>query len=106
MNMEWPDYGREGVRTHFDKDGNIVDAEGKRRSFSFDSPEHWRIVTEWYENIPEGGVLCREGSDGGLDVIMEYKEGLDYPFRGLVDSYNKVTPCTKAEILKWAEAAK
>jgi len=45
---------------YLNKAGNLVDDEGCMLSLDFNDYSSWQIYKEpkWYENIPDGGVLC------------------------------------------------
>jgi len=47
-------------RVHLDENGFLVNKNGLLESWVFSEPEKWKIYKEprWYENIPDGGVLC------------------------------------------------
>lgn len=65
----------------------------------FDSPQDWSIykAPEWYDNIPEGGVLCRWGSDGPALIMHGVdKDGWFIDKNG--ETYSDATPLTKQEI--------
>lgn len=59
--------------------------------------------TKWYENIPEGGVLCLCGDHSrdltSYDLIYLYSDGDGaYKFRGDASGYKHAEPLAKPEI--------
>ena len=65
----------------------------------FGRPMDWQIYTkpEWYENIPEGGVLCKWA--GKMLLITDYIPHHENPLKGNCSrSVNEAIPCTKQEI--------
>jgi hypothetical protein len=74
---------------------------------TFQAPENWHIYKkpEWYENIPEGGVLCKvwdyAESVYAYEVIKEYRRSeSDYfhYFKGENANWKNAQPLTKQEI--------
>jgi len=66
------------------------------------SPEFWRIhkKPKWYENIPDGGVLCWVKSEGEEYQIVPTLI-FDYPLEVAADLsvvYENYKPLTKQEI--------
>lgn len=63
----------------------------------------YTVFTPWYENIPEGGVLCwvqdSSNGDGYLEIIHEYEDGNGHPYIATARSpWKFATPLTRAEI--------
>ncbi len=82
------------------KDGALYDPnnlEGADYSFCF--PDRWQIHKEpkWYENIPDGGVLCRT-KDNYTVIVTSYKEDRERPYIALKSREYSVIPLTKTEI--------
>lgn len=61
------------------------------------TPDVWQIYKEpkWYENIPEGGVLCL--TEYGVRKITAY-DGVIYYVGDRINRYEKADPLTKQEI--------
>jgi len=56
-------------------DGALKDIKGKgQEDQTFRAPENWKIYKEprWYENIPDGGVLCRVNGEKTVNSIEDY----------------------------------
>lgn len=55
-------------------------------NWQFDTPKSWEIYKEpqWYDNIPEGGSLCRVRDDISrrwyTDIIIRYTHNTGFPF--------------------------
>ncbi len=85
--------------------GSLLDDEGDKLSLTFTNPEFWQIYKEpkWYENIPDGGVLCwvtdkeypSRAERGNVQLISNFfKDG--FMTRGKSCGY--AIPLTKQEI--------
>ena len=64
----------EGVDVFF-KNGELRTSEGIRCTYTFVYPEDWQIYKEpakWYENIPDGGVLCVCGTSESIRLIESF----------------------------------
>lgn len=79
------------------KNGWVLDQDGFAATYSFCLPEDWSIYSppKWYENIPEGGVLCWVSSD--VARITEYRDEL-FSSGEREASWESVIPLTKEEI--------
>jgi len=88
----------------------LVDDEGSRlKGISFDDYQNWQIYKEpkWYENIPDGGVLCWV-SDSPVryfpnPLIVEFYRKSDAVYKFYVKKdtkYKYAKPLTKHEIQK------
>ena len=56
---------------------------------------------EWYESIPEGGVLCwccDEEDAPTLDIIVHYDAAASYTHEGKRTIWKNATPLTDSEI--------
>ena len=85
--------------------GVTVDKYGQPDYWYFDMPSMWGIYTppKWYDNIPEGGVLCHVWDTDedyvSREVVNKYIQDPHHPF--VVDdgsSYECAAPLTKQEI--------
>ena len=80
------------------KDGYLYNVRQEvRDDWSFNSPIDWEIYKEpakWYENIPEGGVLC--WYKNGISVIYNSTAITLYATEGC--ALSNATPLTKQEI--------
>jgi len=82
------------------------ESKGCRALFNtiFADPEKWKVfkVDKWYENIPDGGVLCWV-NNGHVETIIKYKNF------GFINDYENfredATPLTKQEIQVFMENA-
>lgn len=94
------------------RDGKVFNGDlNKAINLAFMYSEDYKIYTEprWEDKVSEDNpVLCWCWKDRAKYFcrIDDYKADKVYPY---IDSNNVgwkyATPCTKAEILKWAEAA-
>ena len=91
--------------------GENVDINSSLFLLLFDYPEAWQIYKEpkWYENIPEGGVLCW-CTDGVLnfpEIIISYKDETErkFSFRSKDSHYSNAIPLTKQEIQNFMDNA-
>jgi len=89
-----------GEKVKLNNEDRLVWADsGERSHSSFVEPEKWSIYKEpkWYENIPEGGVLC--WVSGNIHVITEYEKLNEYGFKITKSHWCKnPKPLTKQEI--------
>ena len=88
-----------------DEGGLVWVGSGEECHSSFMIIDIWQIYKEpkWYENIPEGGVLCSgnddEDKDDVLCVIEEYfGSKRNYKFRDGDLGWKNAIPLTKQEI--------
>lgn len=85
-------------------DGMVLEEEGDPYFSFFDDCEHWELYKEpqWYDNIPEGGVLCKNEINGprGWEYILvtDYYQGDVAAFVSNIGYVGNVTPLTKEEI--------
>ena len=92
--------------TLIDTDGRIVSFNpngmlmniGEKAGYSFNEPHKWQIYKEpkWYENIPDGGVLCW-CSDEGIVKFVDNITRFNGNYQG-GSAWSKATPLTKQEI--------
>jgi hypothetical protein len=65
----------------------------------------WEIQKEWYEDIPEEGILCWCSSsifELYIEIVTDYIKDNDYPFITLNDDeYKQARPLTPKEIEKY-----
>ena len=85
------------------ENGDLVHNEKNQSiNLSFDAPQDWQIYKEpkWYENIPEGGVLCMcSGVISSFPgIINRYEKENASPYVADSGHYKEVTPLTKQEI--------
>ena len=89
------------------KDDNLDITSIKETHISnaiFKNPNEWQIYKEpkWYENFPDGGVLCwcSDGVNKFVDIIIEHKPENDreYSFRTSNSHWPNATPLTLQEI--------
>lgn len=90
--------------------GDLVDDEMDSIDLDFSDYQNWRIHKEpkWYENIPEGGVLCWICNvevdvfpRNNVEIIKKYKQDTSdgFDFMSINCAYYKrATPLTKQEI--------
>lgn len=69
------------------------------RDIHFHDPEDWKIYKEpkWEDNIPEGGVLCKN-YNGYIFIVKEYREGMQYPYKAVKSCEPEAIPLTLQEI--------
>lgn len=67
--------------------------------FCFIDTSKWTPMkrAEWYEDIPEKGVLCWVGFNQ-VSLIKTYKDGWFYSVSGM---YKEATPLTKEEVMQY-----
>jgi len=78
----------------------LIDTDsGRISNQAFEVPSNWQIYKEpkWYENIPEGGVLCL-CNDGLMVQIKWHEDGVLYKMAGNTYTLDFVKPLTKQEI--------
>ena len=98
-------FNTEGVMYKFDLFGVTLSKE----SWRFDIPHNWTIAvpkaSEWYDNIPEQGVLCwcnGNGTAPAPHIIVKYNPKDVHPFRdnsGYVHTY--AVPVKLDELTKY-----
>ena len=99
-------FNAEGILCRYDVYGTQLEED----SWYFASPNAWTIAvpkaSEWYDNIPEQGVLCWCDSDDmfpDVRIIVGYRP--NHKFYKYVDvndvSYVSATPMTAEEIAKY-----
>jgi len=88
----------DGHEVNITDNGNLT-TRGSITSFVY--PSDWQIHKEpkWYENIPDGGVLCWCYDVGDVAVIRNIKRlnGLNTDQQS-INFWNKAIPLTKQEI--------
>lgn len=95
----------EGILCGYDLYGAIL----AENSWYFDDPTAWTIavpkVPNWYDNIPEQGVLCwctEDGMEPVPRIIVKYFAGTAYPFRTKGgSSHAYAVPATLEELAKY-----
>jgi hypothetical protein len=65
--------------------------------------DEYRIKTEWYEEIPEKGILCWVSDNDvklkrHFDIIYSFDLDLTYPFKGHVHNWIFAEPFTEEEM--------
>lgn len=82
--------------------------------YTFDTPEQWNVfeeVTEqWFDNIPESGILCKvrdlAGDKWMMDNIIGYNCDNTHPFNGMdVSFWKHAIPYTKEELQVFVDNA-
>jgi hypothetical protein len=98
---------RDGLFVRLDFDGNQVDLKGNPVTFSFLNPEIWSEYKEpqWYDNIPNEGVLCWLSSDVTdkkliAGVVIRYENHGKPLFHTNFSSYYHATPVKPEECYK------
>jgi len=82
-------------------DGKLFNDVGEQSVVAFIQPEIWQIFKEskWYENIPDGGVLCycKDRAHDGTRIInvTAYRE--DH-YQSMYSTWKFAKPLTKQEI--------
>ena len=81
----------------------LVYGDSSPASWSFARPQDWSIYTppKWYDNIPDGGVLCWH--DDGVSIIYN-KSGMQFITHRRV-TIPLATPLTKQEIQRLLDNA-
>ena len=82
-------------------DDVLVNHEGLIRDLDFRAPSEWQIYKEpkWYENIPDGGVLCWADEVRDMPaLIIRYSNAEKVFVSGWGARYSRSTPLTKQEI--------
>jgi len=94
-----------GNLAKLNKVGDLVSVEPYEYLLeAFDNSGDWQIYKEpkWYENIPDGGVLCWVKGLGRPTIITtidKYEPIEECPFSSITKvRYQKVWPLTKQEI--------
>ena len=84
--------------------GGFIPSDGYLSQPYFYTTDNWQIYKEpkWYENIPEGGVLCW-CTDGVLnfpEIIVSYKDETErsFSFHSKDSHYQNAKPFTLQEI--------
>lgn len=98
--------GRQSARKFKLKRGKLLCIDGEQEkyvSYDFSYPQNWQIYKEpkWYENIPEGGVLCwvKNGSQYDCVRVTSYEKDVMYGWRTGSGGFDgKPKPLTKQEI--------
>lgn len=78
---------------------------------AFNQPKDWQVYKEpkWYENIPDGGVLCHVADnklDNFIEVVRAYTNSKFYSLNINENEYwLNATPLTKQEIQAFMENA-
>ena len=91
----------------FNSEGSLVNEGGVATNESFKLPEDWEPYTEpeWYENIPEKGILCYV-SDNEIPFLIKlvcrYK---DPKFITETAEWRKAIPLTKQELQEFLDNA-
>lgn len=86
------------------KDGELYNPDAfEVINYQFDRPKDWSIYKEpkWYENIPDGGVLCWTGDCGEIvkDIPSLITNHNGEKFVSVMDClWGKAIPLTKQEI--------
>lgn len=90
------------IKIIMDTDGRIFYSDGDECHVGkLETPTLWKIYTgpKWYENIPDGGVLCWGGSlSTRLISIVGYCHDMDYFIDSLGERWRNATPLTIDEI--------
>ncbi len=98
----------EGIKAKLDNNGYVTQIP---QSFLF--PEQWQIYKEpkWYENIPDGGVLCwvkdGEGKEFNKypEMVINYCDDSTHFFETPNESWMYADPLTKTQIQMFMENA-
>jgi len=103
VRKQWIDEGQPPVQ--FKRtDGTWVDVDSSEISWLLKF-EYRLKPREWYEDIPEHGVLCwvKEGENKRwfADVIIKYYPDDVYPYTSTWSSYKYARPMTKDEAMKF-----
>jgi len=85
-------------KVHLNEEDFLVSERGEILDIKFINPNLWQIYKEpkWYENIPEGGVLC--WVSGNLQIVRAYDKAYEYGFM-ITEGHccKNPTPLTKQE---------
>jgi len=75
--IEYIESGDDNVILNY-QDGQICYQDGRKASFHFSKPDEWKpyVKKEWYEQIHEGGVWCKNSDDNIIEVIKFTKKDL------------------------------
>ena len=92
-----------GVKAKFNKEGELVSREPHNYLLeAFDNSGDWQIYKEpkWYENIPDGGVLCwvTDACMRHPEIIYKYVTGSLGPYKSTETGWSNAEPLTKQEI--------
>jgi len=86
-------------------DGRLVDDEDTSIELDFSAVLSWNIYKEpkWYENIPDGGVLCwvndgRMPSNKHIRIITSFWPDKNHAFWAGDGEWRNAKPLTKQEI--------
>lgn len=88
------------IQARLDASGDLYSPNVDPKDIQFNEPEDWQIYEppKWYDNIPEGGVLCCV-TGGGIGIIRGYEGNRFYENSTKDDAFwTKATPLTKEEI--------
>ena len=93
----------DGTLAKFDSNNNLHDPKFGSLDYNFKFPDCWQIYKEpkWYENIPEGGVLCWIGdNDNSVSVglVIDYDPESKYKFRTRLCGWKVAKPLTFPEV--------
>ena len=93
-----------GDKCWLDEDGYLQSRLSKFGPF-FSNPSAWRIYEppKWYENIPEGGILCWCGDDDDLDEIRIIIKNEDRFIDSDGLAWDIAKPIKKSEINFWED---
>jgi hypothetical protein len=97
--------GWDGDLYYYLVNGQLCNQDNIKRLCTFNIPEQWEIYQEskWYDNIPEGGVLCWVGEGRYLRIITRVLTNTinDYFYRDDGDvGWNSAEPLTCQEVNK------
>jgi hypothetical protein len=93
-----------GEYTYLGEHGNLVNAKGLLAQLAL--ADRYIIYKEpnWYDNIPEKGVLCwcwdDEEDNRYIDVVLGHRDDEHYKFPTATSSYVNAQPLTKEEVLE------
>ena len=77
--------------------GGVVALDRAWDSFNFLAEEK-----QWYEALPDKGLLCYIWDDEELDkdigIVTKYTDDITYPFRAGCEGYKHATPVTMEEM--------
>ena len=88
--------------------GTLLDDEDDKINLTFSDPSRWKIYKKpkWYENIPDGGVLCWADEIHDMPATIVRFSDADKMFvSGWGARYSRSTPLTKQEIQKFMDNA-
>lgn len=68
----------------------------------FESSKFEAIQTEWFDNIPEHGTLCRvwdySVDEESIEIVVRYENDLTFKFKTVNEGFKHAVPLTDAEI--------